>query len=109
MKATLIYKDRKQIDETSFVELMVWQTPDPVLPSIHEYKYSLALIADGRWVIGFDNERGKSDHAHRGEKEAPYAFVSVARLIDDFSRGSRHGKNTDNYRNDSHIFNIQKH
>ncbi|HME27340.1 MAG TPA: DUF6516 family protein, partial [Acetobacteraceae bacterium] len=32
----------------------------------------------------FDNEAGKGDHLHIGEREEPYEFVSLDRLIDDF-------------------------
>ena len=32
----------------------------------------------------YDNERGKGDHRHIGEKEFAYVFVSVEQLLDDF-------------------------
>ena len=35
-------------------------------------------------LIGFDNERGKGDHWHRGDHEHTYRFIDIDRLIDDF-------------------------
>lgn len=32
----------------------------------------------------YDNESGKGDHKHIGNKEAPYEFVSVEKLMQDF-------------------------
>ena len=32
----------------------------------------------------YDNERGKGDHRHYGEREEPYKFESVEKLIHDF-------------------------
>jgi len=34
--------------------------------------------------VGFDNERGKGDHCHVGDRERAYAFVSVEQLVEDF-------------------------
>ena len=35
-------------------------------------------------MIGFENKRGKGDHRHDDGVEAPYHFVGVDRLLDDF-------------------------
>ena len=64
--------------------MVVWRVPDPVPPSEHRFKYRLVYLEAGRRMVGFDNERGKGDHKHFGDQEAPYAFVDVDRLIDDF-------------------------
>jgi hypothetical protein len=84
MKATLILKDRGQLSATLFYEATVWRVPNPVLPASHLFKYSLVLIENGIRVIGFDNERGKGDHLHKGGAEYPYPFVSIEQLVDDF-------------------------
>jgi hypothetical protein len=34
--------------------------PEPVLPTKHGFKYSLAYGVGGRRVLGYDNERGKA-------------------------------------------------
>jgi hypothetical protein len=84
MKAELITHRRDFIDENRFIEIRICRTPAPVPPSAHGYRYSLALIENGRRAIGFDNERGKSDHWHRGDEQGVYEFVSLERLTDDF-------------------------
>jgi hypothetical protein len=35
-------------------------------------------------VIGYDNERGKSDHRHYGSREEPYACSTAERMVADF-------------------------
>ncbi|WP_159077585.1 toxin-antitoxin system TumE family protein [Polynucleobacter rarus] len=35
-------------------------------------------------IVGYDNERGKSDHKHINEVEVPYKFVTVEKLVADF-------------------------
>jgi len=35
-------------------------------------------------IVGYDNERGKSDHKHLGEMETRYRFVSVEKMVADF-------------------------
>lgn len=35
-------------------------------------------------VFRYDNETGKGDHRHYGEKEDVYLFVSLPDLIEDF-------------------------
>ena len=42
----------------------------------------------GRTTVRYDNETGKGDHRHVGaqEREFPYEFTSLARLLDDFAR-----------------------
>lgn len=86
MKAELLYRERYDVSETAFYEVVVWSVPKPVPPTEHLFKYRLVLIANGERVIGFDNERGKGDHRHKGATELPYRFVSVEQLLDDFFR-----------------------
>jgi hypothetical protein len=52
--------------------------------STHPYKYRLAYIANQRCVLRFDNEAGKGDHKHVGEREIPYRFTDVDSLQSDF-------------------------
>jgi hypothetical protein len=48
--------------------------------------YRLAYIVDGTCVVRYDNEVGKGDHRHFGEKEVAYDFETPEKLIDDFRR-----------------------
>jgi len=86
MKAELITRFRDVSQDGTGIEMVVWRVPAPVAPSEHGYKYRLVYVVGGQRVIGFDNERGKGDHVHRGDLESPYTFVDVDRLIDDFIR-----------------------
>ena len=64
--------------------MVIWQVPDPVPPCKHPYKYRLVYIVDSLRVIGYDNERGKGDHHHVDGIEAPYQFINIDQLIEDF-------------------------
>jgi hypothetical protein len=41
---------------------------------------------DGRRVIGYDNAEGKGDHRHYDDREKPYTFRSLRKLVEDFSK-----------------------
>jgi hypothetical protein len=41
-------------------------------------------VIDGVCVLRFDNETGKGDHKHVGDREEPYSFLGPDRLIEDF-------------------------
>lgn len=63
---------------------MIWEVPEPVPPSEHRIKYRLVYLVKGVRVVGYDNERGKGDHRHLLDDEAPYIFRDVTTLIRDF-------------------------
>jgi hypothetical protein len=84
MKATLLIRRRVVFGDRDFAELVVWQVPRPVPPTVHGFKYRLAYIVDGKRMVGYDNERGKGDHRHQGDHEEPYRFVGVDQLVTDF-------------------------
>lgn len=84
MKATLIYRFEQDYDDGTMLRMMIWQVPAPIPPSTHPFKYRLVYLEEGKRVVGFDNERGKGDHRHAGQKESPYAFVDVETLVNDF-------------------------
>jgi len=86
MKAELITRFRDLSDGGTGIELVVWRVPTPVPPTRHGYKYRLVYVVDGKRIVGIDNERGKGDHMHLGDREVPYAFVDVDQLIGDFIR-----------------------
>lgn len=66
--------------------MVVWRVPKPVPPSGHSFKYRLVFVRDGKRVVGYDNERGKGDHKHLGQRELPYKFVDIETLMADFLR-----------------------
>ena len=84
IEAELLIRKREGLSETAFVEMVIWQVPDPVRGSGHGFKYRLALVADGVCVLRYDNEAGKGDHKHVGEREVPYRLTDLATLQADF-------------------------
>jgi Family of unknown function (DUF6516) len=84
MRAKLLLDERRVMADNAFAELVVWQLPSPVAGSAHRFKYRLAYIVDGVCVLRYDNEAGKGDHRHIGNKEMRYAFNTPARLLADF-------------------------
>ena len=86
MNAKLMLIERHTLTENSFVEMVVWRLPSPISGSRHSFKYRLALVVNGHCVLRYDNETGKGDHRHEGEKEAPYIFTTPQALLDDFWR-----------------------
>lgn len=84
MQAWSLLHERQQLRADAFVELRVWQVPQPVRASAHGYKYSLAYVVAGVCVLRYDNEAGKGDHKHIGPVETPYRFTTPDRLLTDF-------------------------
>jgi len=84
MKAELWVEERVGLGEKLWAELVIWRVPVPVRGSTHSFKYRLALIDDDVCVLRYDNEAGKGDHKHLGDKELPYFFSSIKSLRRDF-------------------------
>lgn len=84
MPAELLLDERHVLSESAFAELVVWRVPAPVRGSQHEFRYRLALVVDGVCVLRYDNEAGKGDHRHVGEKEHAYQFKDASQLLADF-------------------------
>jgi hypothetical protein len=84
MAAILIAKAKEVRDDGSIVEVVIWELPQPIPPSTHFYKYRLYYGADGICRVRYDNERGKGDHRHLGDREEDYNFISIERLLADF-------------------------
>jgi hypothetical protein len=72
MDAALLFRERIEVTaDRSFAELVVWWVPSPVRGSVHGFKYWLAFVVEGACVLRYDNEAGKGDHKHIGEREVP--------------------------------------
>ena len=89
MRTALLLDERRHIAEDRFVELVVWQVPQPVRASTHLFKYRLAFVVDGSCVLRYDNEAGKGDHRHVGAVESPYTFSTPEQLYADFISSSQ--------------------
>lgn len=84
MPAILIQKRRIKLNADAFVDLSIWELPAPLPGSAHPFKYRLALVVNGTCVLRYDNEAGKGDHKHLGNREVPYRFTDLERLAQDF-------------------------
>jgi hypothetical protein len=82
--ATLLLHRKRRFDDGAISEIKLWLLPNPVRGSRHLFKYSLFYGRHGERLIGYDNEAGKGDHRHYGDRETPYRFTTPERLIADF-------------------------
>lgn len=86
VKATELLRRKIVYSENSFAELVLWRVHEPLAGSRHHFKYRLAYVVDGECVLRFDNEAGKGDHRHVGDKESNYPFSTPEKLVADFQR-----------------------
>lgn len=84
MKAEVIESYKVPMDEDSFVQIVIWKLPRKMPGTDHRFKYRLAYIEGDVCVIRYDNEAGKGDHRHIGNKEAEYQFRDTDTLQVDF-------------------------
>jgi hypothetical protein len=89
VKATLILRDKKFLGDGSVIEMAVWGLPRPMADRPHGLKYRLYFGRSGKCLVRYDNETGKGDHRHVGDREEPYRFVSLDQLLADFMRDVR--------------------
>lgn len=82
--AELLFHAKRVYDDGAIVELKIWRLARPVPGSSHTLKYSLFYGERGARIVGYDNERGKGDHRHYGDREEHYGFTSVDQLVADF-------------------------
>lgn len=84
MAARLLHRSRFIYSDGALREMVLWQVPH----TTHHprgLKYRLYYgDAEGRCLVRYDNERGKGDHRHYGDKEEPYPFRDVETLVADF-------------------------
>ena len=89
VNAIRVHSERLRLGDGVFAEIVIWRVPEPLRGSNHHFKYRLALIAEDVCVLRFDNEAGKGDHQHVGDKEFAYDFVGVDALRRDFLLAAR--------------------
>lgn len=84
MAAKLLIRQRVELTETAFAEIVVWQLAVPIVGCKHLFKYRLAFVVNGLCVLRYDNEAGKGDHRHWRNKEQAYRFTTPSQLVADF-------------------------
>ena len=82
MKAKLVFRT-KTIKGDEIVEIKIWKMSKTV-DRPHGIKFSLVYVKGGKRLVGYDNAERKGYHRHFLDEEAPYPFVSIWELIDDF-------------------------
>jgi uncharacterized protein DUF6516 len=83
-RATLIFHRKRVYDDGAIAEMKLWLVPRIVPGSKHTFKYSLYYGRHGKRLVGYDNEAGKGDHRHYGDREEPYWFTTPEQLMTDF-------------------------
>lgn len=66
------------------VEMIIWELPEDRPQRPRQLKYRLHCGRERTCVVRYDNETGKGDHRHYGDREEAYEFLSVERLLLDF-------------------------
>lgn len=89
MRAVPVFRQRVELRDGTFTEIVIWRLPTQLSGSRHPYKYRMALIDAGACVLRYDNEAGKGDHCHIEDREEPYAFTTIERLLVDFEASVR--------------------
>jgi len=85
MKAKLLHSEKDQLDDGSVLELVLWKLPKKTRDRPHGYKYRLYFgNSEGECLVRYDNETGKGDHKHIGNKEISYTFLDKDTLFKDF-------------------------
>lgn len=82
------YANQKiRLPDGSLVSVVIWELPESTGERPHGLKYRLNYCSsDGVTLVRYDNERGKGDHKHIGDKEEPYDFQDIDTLLNDFWR-----------------------
>ncbi|MFT3791524.1 MAG: DUF6516 family protein [Rudaea sp.] len=84
MEAKPIIND-KTVTDALIVQRVVWLLPAKTEERPHGLKYRLYCgTTEGVCIVRYDNEAGKGDHRHYGEREEIYTFTTLAALIQDF-------------------------
>ena len=82
--ARRIFHRKRHYDDGSISELTLWLVPAPVRGSQHLFRYRLFFGRPGEVLVLYDNEPGKGDHRHYGNREERYQFTTAEQLIRDF-------------------------
>jgi hypothetical protein len=82
--ATLLQNRRLDLANGAIIHIRIWQLPHKTDERRHGLKYSLFYGRKDERIIGYDNEAGKGDHRHYRDREEPYSFTTMEKLVADF-------------------------
>ena len=83
MRASQVFRYRT-VQSGVTVEMVIWALPRASAERPHGLKYRLYCGRGEHCVVRYDNEAGKGDHRHYGDREESYRFESLDKLLDDF-------------------------
>jgi len=56
MKASLLARSKEVRDDGSIIEVVIWELPEPLPPSVHRFKYRLSYGTPSEERVRYDNE-----------------------------------------------------
>ena len=84
MAETVLIVHSKALHGRWIVQRKIWALPEAGAERPHGLKYSLFCGDAEHCLVRYDNEAGKGDHRHYGDREEPYAFTTLEVLLEDF-------------------------
>jgi hypothetical protein len=85
MKVTLVIDHKMVFPDGTILQMMIWHLPEAGTERPHGLKYRFYYgLSDGTCVVRYDNEHGKGNYRHYGDREEPYQFVDIEALSTDF-------------------------
>lgn len=85
MTAELVLYQKVIDEEGNMLEMTIWRVPkSPKTPEGVRYRLAYIPSGGGEPAVLYDNYHPKGHHRHVRGSEAPYEFVGVDRLIEDF-------------------------
>lgn len=76
--------DSRVVQGRWIIQRKVWVLPATSKERPHGLKYSLFCGDATQCLVRCDNETGKGDHRHYGEREEAYVFTTLEALLEDF-------------------------
>lgn len=83
-KAERILREKRVYRDGAILELRAHAVPKSARTP-EGYKYSMVYIdSHGNRVLAYDNAEGKGHHKHQSDKESPFDFESIEKLVERF-------------------------
>ena len=84
MRADNVIDFKECRDDGTIVQMVVWRLPQTDVERPHGLKYRLYCGREGQCLVRYDNEAGKGDRRHYGDREETYSFTTLTTLLADF-------------------------
>ena len=84
----LSFSEKRIELDGSLVEMKIWEVPRSE-KNPQGVRYSLFWVKEEKTIVGYDNHYPKGPHRHYGDKQEPYEFTTIEKLIEDFLEDQR--------------------